>query len=179
MALIEWFPTPTSITALDREAFSAAAWPLIGRKVSKARLINDIYETACASVALSVSEESAAITMFRMVIAQSRNLCAASRQGAKQMAYYIGFVLVGVLAIMVSGHMAGWLIRKLTGVTKVQSYKIAVPIMTVVGGWSVTYQGIGSASFLANWLTYAISGVIALPILIARERKAEPEAVSG
>jgi transposase len=74
LALIERFPTPTSITTLDREAFSAAAWPLIGRKVSKARLINDIYETACASVALPVPEESAAITMFRMVIAQGRSL---------------------------------------------------------------------------------------------------------
>ncbi len=62
------------ITALDREAFSAVAWPLIGRKVSKARLINDIYETASASTALPVPEDSAAITMFRMVIAQGRSL---------------------------------------------------------------------------------------------------------
>ncbi|MFV3456564.1 IS110 family transposase, partial [Mycobacterium tuberculosis] len=46
LALIERFPTPASITALDAGAFSAAAWPLIGRKVSKARLVNDIYETA-------------------------------------------------------------------------------------------------------------------------------------
>ncbi|MGF5218877.1 transposase, partial [Klebsiella pneumoniae] len=74
LALIERFPTPATITALDREAFSAAAWPLIGRKVSKARLINDIYETASASTALPVPEDSAAITMFRMVIAQGRSL---------------------------------------------------------------------------------------------------------
>jgi hypothetical protein len=74
LALIEQFPTPATITALDREAFSAAAWPLIGRKVSKARLINDIYETASASTALPVPEDSAAITMFRMVIAQGRSL---------------------------------------------------------------------------------------------------------
>ncbi len=74
LALIERFPTPATITALDREAFSAAAWPLIGRKVSKARLINDIYETASASTALPVPESSAAITMFRMVIAQGRSL---------------------------------------------------------------------------------------------------------
>ena len=74
LALIERFPTPATITALDREAFSAAAWPLIGRKVSKAHLINDIYETASASTALPVPEDSAAITMFRMVIAQGRSL---------------------------------------------------------------------------------------------------------
>ena len=74
LALIERFPTPASITALDREAFSAKAWPLIGRKVSKARLINDVYETACSSAALPVPEDSVAITMFRMVIAQGRSL---------------------------------------------------------------------------------------------------------
>lgn len=74
LAMIERFPTPASITSLDREAFSAEVWPLIGRKVSKARLINDVYETACASTALPVPEDSAAITMFRMVIAQGRSL---------------------------------------------------------------------------------------------------------
>jgi transposase len=74
LALIERFPTPASITALEREAFSLEAWPLVGRKVSKARLINDIYETACSSIALPVPEESPAITMFRMIIAQARGL---------------------------------------------------------------------------------------------------------
>lgn len=74
LAMIERFPTPASITALTKEAFSAEVWPLIGRKVSKARLINDVYETACSSVALPVPEDSVAITMFRMVIAQGRSL---------------------------------------------------------------------------------------------------------
>jgi len=36
LALIERFPTPGSILALEREAFVAVAWPLVGRKVSKA-----------------------------------------------------------------------------------------------------------------------------------------------
>ena len=73
LALIERFPTPASITALDREAVSAEARPLIGRKVSKARLINDVYETACSNAALPVPEDSVAITMFRMVLAQGRS----------------------------------------------------------------------------------------------------------
>jgi len=38
LALIERFPTPSSITSLGREAFLAEAWPLVGRKVSKAKL---------------------------------------------------------------------------------------------------------------------------------------------
>jgi transposase len=37
-------------------------------------LINDIYETARASMALPVDEDSVAIAMFRMVIAQARSL---------------------------------------------------------------------------------------------------------
>lgn len=74
LALLERFPTPASITVLGQEAFASEAWSLVGRKVSKARLINDIYETACASVALPVDEDSVAITMFRMVIAQARSL---------------------------------------------------------------------------------------------------------
>src|SRR5918997_6822919 len=72
LALLERFPRPSSIMALDRESFVEEAWPLIGRKVSKARLLYDIYETASASTALPVAEEAAAITMFRMVLAQAR-----------------------------------------------------------------------------------------------------------
>ncbi len=74
LALIERFPTPGSITSIGREAFTEQAWPLIGRKVSKARVVNDIYETACASIALPIDEDSTAVAMFRMVIAQARTL---------------------------------------------------------------------------------------------------------
>jgi transposase len=74
LALIERFPTPGSITALGVEAFTGEAWSLVGRKVSKAQLINDIYETASSSIALPVPEDAAAITMFRMIIAQARSL---------------------------------------------------------------------------------------------------------
>ena len=74
LALIERFPTPTSITSLGREAFVAEAWSLVGRKVSKARLINDIFETACSSVALPIAEDAVAVSMFRMIIGQGRSL---------------------------------------------------------------------------------------------------------
>ena len=39
------FPTPAMITALGKEAFIAAAWDVVGRKVAKRRLLSDIYET--------------------------------------------------------------------------------------------------------------------------------------
>jgi transposase len=74
LALLERFPTPSSIVVLDRDSFVQEAWPVIGRKVSKARLLNDIYETARSSTALPVEEGSAAITMFRMVLAEARSL---------------------------------------------------------------------------------------------------------
>ena len=74
LALLERFPTPASMTALGQEDFTREAWSLVGRKVSKARLLNDIYETACASIALPVEEDSVSIAMFRMVIAQARSL---------------------------------------------------------------------------------------------------------
>lgn len=74
LALLERFPTPASITALGPEGFSAEAWSLVGRKVSKARLINDIYATATTSIALPVTLDSAAIAMFRMIIAEARSL---------------------------------------------------------------------------------------------------------
>lgn len=74
LALLERFPTPASMTALGQEDFAREAWTLVGRKVSKARLLNDIHETACASIALPVEEDSVSIAMFRMVIAQARSL---------------------------------------------------------------------------------------------------------
>jgi transposase len=75
-ALLERFPTPASITALQKDAFVAAAWDVAGRKVAKARLLADIYETACSSIALPVPADAPAVTMFRLVLAQARGLIA-------------------------------------------------------------------------------------------------------
>jgi transposase len=75
-ALLERFPVPASITALSKEAFVAAAWDLAGRKVAKARLLGDIYDTAQSSIALPIPPEAPAITMFRLVIAEARHLIA-------------------------------------------------------------------------------------------------------
>ena len=78
-AFLERFPTPASITALSQEAFTDAAWDLVGRKMAKARLLADIYETARASIGLPVSPDAAAIAMFRMVLAEARSLIRPSR----------------------------------------------------------------------------------------------------
>jgi transposase len=73
-AFLERFPTPASITMLEKDAFIAAAWEVVGRKVSKARLLGDIYETARSSIALPVPLDSPAISMFRLVLAEMRSL---------------------------------------------------------------------------------------------------------
>lgn len=73
-AFLEQFPTPGSITSLDKEAFVSAAWKVVGRKVSKARLIADIYETAKESIALPIPSDSKAVVMFRMVLVEMRSL---------------------------------------------------------------------------------------------------------
>lgn len=73
-ALLERFPVPASITALSKEAFIAAAWDVAGRKVAKARLLGDIYETARTSIALPIAPDAPAIAMFRLVIAEARHL---------------------------------------------------------------------------------------------------------
>jgi hypothetical protein len=48
------FPCRPASPALSKEDFVAAAWDLAGRKVAKARLLGDIYETAQSSIALPI-----------------------------------------------------------------------------------------------------------------------------
>src|ERR1043165_108757 len=70
LAFLEQTPTPASITAFAKEEFVSAAWDVVGKKVSKARLLADIYETAGSSIGLPVAPNSAAIAMFRMMVAE-------------------------------------------------------------------------------------------------------------
>ena len=74
LAFIEQFPTPASITAFAKEDFVSAAWDVVGKKVSKARLLADIYETAGSSIGLPLERDSPAIAMFRMMVTEGRSL---------------------------------------------------------------------------------------------------------
>lgn len=73
-AFLDAFPTPASIMALSKGAFIEAAWDVVGRKVSKERLLADIYEAARTSIGLPLPIDAPAIRMFRMVIAEARSL---------------------------------------------------------------------------------------------------------
>ena len=73
-AFLDGFPTPGAIVALSKEQFIDAAWDVVGRKVSKDRLLSDIYETAQTSIGLPLPLDSSAIAMFRMVLTEARSL---------------------------------------------------------------------------------------------------------
>lgn len=75
-AFLEQFPSPHFISVMGKEAFIASAWDVVGRRVSKERLLADIYATATHSVGLPVARDSNAIAMFKMVLAQGRSLIA-------------------------------------------------------------------------------------------------------
>ena len=68
LAFLERYPSPHFIAAMEREAFVADAWDVVGRKVSKERLLSDIYDTATASVDLPIEPDSEAVQMFRIVL---------------------------------------------------------------------------------------------------------------
>ena len=74
LAFLERYPSPHFISAMDRAAFIADAWVVVGRRVSKERLLSDIYDTAASSVGLPVAPDSNAVALFRMVLAQGRSL---------------------------------------------------------------------------------------------------------
>lgn len=62
------------ISALTKDEFTKAAWEVVGRKVEKTLMLSDIYETTKVSAGLPVSQDSDAILMFRMMLAEGRSL---------------------------------------------------------------------------------------------------------
>ncbi|MEM9581683.1 MAG: IS110 family transposase [Pseudomonadota bacterium] len=75
-AFLERYPSPHFISAMSQETFIADAWEVVGRKVSKERLLADIYQTAKSSVCLPIAPESDAARMFRLVLNEGRRLIA-------------------------------------------------------------------------------------------------------
>ncbi|ESZ30494.1 transposase IS116 [Mesorhizobium sp. L2C084A000] len=59
---------------MTKEEFVAAAWDVVGRKVSKTQILMDIFETARPSIGLPLPLDAPAIRMFRMVIDEARSL---------------------------------------------------------------------------------------------------------
>jgi transposase len=74
LAFLEAFPSSRIATAMEKDAFIAAAWPVIGRRVSTSALLADICKTSKTSVGLPVALDPDAIHMFRLMLAQGRSL---------------------------------------------------------------------------------------------------------
>ena len=72
--LIE-FPTPQSMMRLSKTDFVRRAWPLVGRKVAKERILTDIYLTAQTSIGIPAEEHSETVAMLRFVLRQLVTLC--------------------------------------------------------------------------------------------------------
>ncbi len=75
-AFLERYPSPHFISSMGQDAFIADAWEVVGRKVSKERLLADIYQTAKSSVGLPIAQDSDAARMFRLVLGEGRSLIA-------------------------------------------------------------------------------------------------------
>ena len=90
LAFLKAYPSPRMITAMDKDAFIAAAWPVVGRRVGKAALLADIYEASKTSVGLPVPPDSDALRMFRLVLAQGRSLIQQRNAIEKRAAQLLG-----------------------------------------------------------------------------------------
>jgi transposase len=75
-AFLERYPSLHFISSMGQDAFIADAWEVVGRKVSKERLLADIYRTALSSVGLPITPDSDAASMFRLVLGEGRRLIA-------------------------------------------------------------------------------------------------------
>jgi transposase len=75
-AFLERYPSLYFISSAGQDAFIADAWEVVGRKVSKERLLADIYRTALSSVGLPITPDSDAARMFRLVLGEGRRLIA-------------------------------------------------------------------------------------------------------
>jgi transposase len=62
--LLHRFPCPAAITRYSLDAFEHEAWTVVGRKVNS------------QSIGLAVAEDSEAIQMFRVILAEHQHLCA-------------------------------------------------------------------------------------------------------
>lgn len=68
------FPTPAHVRRLNRDDFVAAAWELVGRKVSKRAKLEEIWAMSDCSAALPHLPDSLAVETFRLTLRQFQQL---------------------------------------------------------------------------------------------------------
>ncbi len=62
------FPTPLTIISMEKHRFVEEAWDIIGRKQYKQQFLEQLYDIAGNSVALPLTENSQAVTTFKLQI---------------------------------------------------------------------------------------------------------------
>jgi transposase len=70
------FPVPESVCSLDLESFISIAWDLVGRKVNKRAVLEEMYELAHRSAALPIMENAPAVETFRIQLRRYLDLSA-------------------------------------------------------------------------------------------------------
>jgi transposase len=70
------FPVPESVCSLDLESFIAIAWDLVGGKVNKRVVLEEMYELAHRSAALPIMENAPAVETFRIQLRRYLDLSA-------------------------------------------------------------------------------------------------------
>ena len=69
------FPVPASICTMTQDAFVEEAWDLVGRKVNKRAVLEELYHLAHRSTGLPIQDGSPAVEMFRVQLRRYLDLC--------------------------------------------------------------------------------------------------------
>lgn len=83
------FPTPSCITSLTRDVFVKQSWDVVGRKQYKQQFLEHLYDVAVDSIALPLSEDSLAVSTFRLQLHRYVGLSAQRLQLEKQSENYL------------------------------------------------------------------------------------------
>lgn len=82
----------------------------------------------------------------------------------------MGQLVGAVLAMAAFGALAAWILRKLTALSPIPSYVVAVPLMVVLGSWLYSLNE-DRYTFWDAVAIYGAGGMIALAFLILAERR--------
>lgn len=68
------FPVPAAVQALALDSFLHEAWPLVGRKVAKRRVLTEIHQLSRRTIGLPVEPDSLAVRSFRLQLDRYQSL---------------------------------------------------------------------------------------------------------
>ena len=87
------------------------------------------------------------------------------------MAQLIGNIVGAAFAVALFGTLIGWILRKTTNVTLVQSYALGIIIFSFIAPAIYVVGSDGAVSYQDAWVIYAIAGLVTFPVLYFLGRK--------